>query len=123
MANQVKFGETTFSVGDKVRVYQKIQEGDKIRTQPFEGIVISIRGEGDNRTFTIRKIATGGVGVEHIWPLNSPWIEKLRVIKKGKVRRAKLYFLRHQPSEIKFAHEEKEPRQPRRRTSRKTIKK
>jgi large subunit ribosomal protein L19 len=94
MANQAKFGETTFSVGDTVVVSQKIVEGGKTRTQNFEGIVIAIRGKGEGKTFTVRKIAVGGIGVERIWPLNSPWITKIKVKKKGKVRRAKLYYLR-----------------------------
>jgi len=94
MANQVKFGETTFNVGDTIVVSQKIIEGDKTRTQNFEGIVIAIRGKGEEKTFTVRKIAVGGIGVERIWPLNSPWITKITVKKRGKVRRAKLYYLR-----------------------------
>jgi len=94
MGNQAKFGETTFNVGDTVVVSQKIIEGGKTRTQNFEGIVIAIRGQGENKTFTVRKIAVGGVGVERIWPLSSPWITKITVKKKGKVRRAKLYYLR-----------------------------
>lgn len=94
MANRAKIGEVSFSVGDKVAVSQKIQEGDKIRSQIFEGIVIAIKGREENKTFTVRKIAGGGIGVERIWPLNSPWITKISVKKKGKVRRAKLYFLR-----------------------------
>ncbi|MGB9707082.1 MAG: 50S ribosomal protein L19 [Microgenomates group bacterium] len=94
MANQAKFGETSFNVGDTVVVWQKIIESGKTRTQPFEGIVIAIRGKGENKTFTVRKIAPGGVGVERIWPLNSPWITKIKVKKKGNVRRAKLYYLR-----------------------------
>ena len=94
MANQAKIGETIFSVGDTVVVSQKIIEGGKTRTQPFEGIVIAIRGQKENKTFTVRKIAAGGVGVERIWPLNSPWITKIKVKKRGKVRRAKLYYLR-----------------------------
>jgi large subunit ribosomal protein L19 len=106
MANQAKIGEVIFSVGDKVKVYQKIQEGDKIRTQPFEGIVISIKGSGENKMFTVRKIAADGIGVERIWPLNSPWIEKIKVLRKGKVRRAKLYYLRKQPTKLKFISSE-----------------
>lgn len=94
MANQAKIGETAFSVGDKVVVYQKIIEGEKTRSQPFEGVVIAIRGSGEGKTFTVRKIAAGGIGVERIWPLNSPWITKIKIKKKGKVRRAKLYYLR-----------------------------
>lgn len=94
MALQTKIGDKTFTVGDKIVVYQKIQEGSKTRTQPFEGIVIAIKGGGENQTFTVRKMAGGGIGVERIWPIGSPWIEKIAVSKKGKVRRAKLYFLR-----------------------------
>lgn len=105
MALQAKIKETSFAIGDKVKVFQKIQEGDKIRTQPFEGVVISIRGEGENKMFTVRKVATGNIGVERIWPLNSPWIEQIKVIRKGKVRRAKLYFLREKPNKLKFAQE------------------
>jgi len=94
MANQAKFKEKTFSVGDKVKVLQKIQEGDKLRIQSFEGMVIAIKGEGENKMFTVRKIAAGGIGVERIWSLNSPWIDSIKVIKKGQARRAKLYYLR-----------------------------
>lgn len=105
MANQVKINDTVFSVGDKVKILQKIQEGDKTRLQPFEGIVIAIKGEGENKMFTVRKIAAGGIGVERIWPLNSPWIDNIKVIKKGQVRRAKLYYLREKPTNLKFIHE------------------
>ena len=83
-----------FRAGDTVRVNYKIKEGDKERLQPFEGIVIARKGAGFGKTFTVRKIAAGGVGVERIFPLNSPWIEGLEVVKKGKARRAKLYYLR-----------------------------
>ena len=83
-----------FRAGDTVRVYYKIREGEKERIQPFEGIVIAKRGAGDSKTFTVRRIAADGIGVERIFPLNSPWIEKLEVVKKGRARRAKLYYLR-----------------------------
>ncbi|MCJ7804555.1 50S ribosomal protein L19 [Patescibacteria group bacterium] len=106
MATQAQIKETLFKVGDKVKVFQKIQEGDKVRTQPFEGIVLSIRGEGENKMFTVRKIAVGAIGVERVWPLNSPWIENLKVIKKGKVRRAKLNYLREKSSRLKFTQEQ-----------------
>ena len=86
--------DINFSPGDTVRVYQKIKEGDKTRIQVFEGIVLAIRGRQENKSFTVRKIATGGVGVERIWPVGSPLIEKITVLKKGNVRRAKLYYLR-----------------------------
>ena len=83
-----------FRVGDTVRVDYKIKEGDKERIQPFEGIVIARKGAGEGKSFTVRKIASGNIGVERIFPLNSPWIEGFEVIKKGKPRRAKLYYLR-----------------------------
>lgn len=94
MANQAKLGEVVFSVGDLVKIHQKIIEKDKERTQIFEGMVISIKGSGENKSFTVRRIGSGNIGIERIWPLNSPWILKLEVVKKGKVRRAKLYYLR-----------------------------
>lgn len=94
MANQLKINEITFSVGDTLSVQQKIKEGDKTRLQTFEGIVIAIKGRGENKMFTVRKISSAGIGVERIWPANSPWIKKITVKKKGKVRRAKLYYLR-----------------------------
>ena len=94
MANRIKINETEVCVGDTVSVQQKIQEGDKTRLQSFEGIVIGIKGRGENKMFTVRKIASAGIGVERIWPANSPWIEKIVVKKQGEVRRAKLYYLR-----------------------------
>ena len=94
MANSAILNNITFHVGDIVRVHYRIMEGDKERIQVFEGLVISIRGRGENRSFTVRKIATGNVAVERISPLNSPWIAKLEVKKPGRVRRAKLYYVR-----------------------------
>ncbi len=79
--------------GDTVKVHVKVKEGEKERIQLFQGIVISIKGGGMRTSFTVRKVASG-VGVERIFPLNSPTIDKLEVIRHGKVRRAKLYFLR-----------------------------
>jgi large subunit ribosomal protein L19 len=117
MALQAKIKDTSFAVGDKVRIFQKIQEGDKIRIQPFEGIVIAIRGEGENKMFTVRKIAVGNIGVERIWPLNSPWIEKVKVVRKGQTRRAKLYFLRENPNKLRFAHENESRKASRRSTA------
>lgn len=83
-----------FSPGDHIRVHVRVIEGDKERIQPFEGDVISIRGAGLNKTFTVRKISSG-VGVERIFPLNSPKIAKVEMVKEGNVRRAKLYYLRN----------------------------
>ena len=79
--------------GDTVRVYFKIKEGEKSRVQPFEGIVIAIKNGGVSKTFTVRKISFG-VGVERIFPYNSPLIEKIEVKQRGRVRRAKLYYIR-----------------------------
>jgi len=81
--------------GETVRVSVKVKESGKERIQAFEGTVISVRGIGDSKTFKVRKIATGGIGVERIWPVNSPHIQKVEIIKKSKVRRAKLYYLRN----------------------------
>ncbi|RMD49720.1 MAG: 50S ribosomal protein L19 [Ignavibacteria bacterium] len=83
-----------FKAGDRVKVYVKVIEGDKERVQPFEGDVIAMRGSGMSRTFTVRKISSG-VGVERIFPINSPRIQKIEVLREGKVRRAKLYYLRN----------------------------
>ncbi|HSR16773.1 MAG TPA: 50S ribosomal protein L19 [Ignavibacteriaceae bacterium] len=83
-----------FSPGDHIRVHVRVIEGDKERIQPFEGDVISIRGAGLSKTFTVRKISSG-VGVERIFPLNSPKIAKVDLVKQGNVRRAKLYYLRN----------------------------
>ena len=82
-----------FKAGDTLKVYYKVKEGEKERTQVFEGVVIRVNGGGIGKTFTIRKISYG-VGVERIIPLNTPAIEKIDVLKIGKVRRAKLYYLR-----------------------------
>ena len=82
-----------FSVGDTLRVYVKVKEGDKERLQPFEGIVIRRRGSGLSETFTVRRV-TYGVGVERIFPLHSPNVGKMEIKRRGDVRRAKLYYLR-----------------------------
>lgn len=79
--------------GDTVRVMVRVVEGEKERLQPFEGVCIARKGGGVRETFTVRKVS-GGVGVERIFPLHSPSIAELKVLRKGKVRRAKLYYLR-----------------------------
>jgi large subunit ribosomal protein L19 len=84
---------TDFNIGDTVRISVKVIEGDKERIQSFEGVVISMHGGGTRETFTVRKMSFG-IGVERIFPLLSPSIEKIDVVKKGNVRRAKLYYLR-----------------------------
>lgn len=87
--------ETEFSVGDSVRVYTQVVEGSRTRVQIFPGIVIRIKGRGENATFTARRIGAAKVGVERTWPINSRAIVKMEVTKKaGKIRRSKLYFLR-----------------------------
>jgi len=81
--------------GYTIKVHQKIKEGEKERIQIFEGLVIAIKhGKGINATITVRKV-TSGIGVERIFPIHAPFIEKIEVVKKGKVRRAKLYYIRH----------------------------
>jgi len=94
-SEQVKKPEETpdFSPGDLVRVRMKVVEGDKERTQLFEGIVIRRRHRGLGETFTVRRLSYG-VGIERTFPLHSPYIESIDVLRKGSVRRAKLYYLR-----------------------------
>ncbi len=82
-----------FGVGDRVKVILKVIEGDKQRLQVFEGDVIARRGRNTNETITVRKISYG-VGVERVFPLQSPFIENIQVVRKGRVRRARLYYLR-----------------------------
>ncbi|HSX39533.1 MAG TPA: 50S ribosomal protein L19 [Candidatus Saccharimonadales bacterium] len=93
MTEQTQIPE--FRAGDTVRVHYKIIEGDKHRIQPYEGIVIARGGSGVAKTFTVRKMGADSIGVERIFPLMSPNIEKLEVVKHGKIRRAKLYYLRN----------------------------
>lgn len=90
---QIKKDIPDFRAGDTVRVYTKVVEGTRERIQIYEGVVIARKGGGLRETFTVRKISYG-VGVERIFPVNSPRIDKIEVIKKGKVRRAKLYYMR-----------------------------
>ncbi len=83
----------SFNVGDTVKVFVKVVEGDKERIQPFEGVVIARRGSSIRETFMVRKVSFG-IGVERIFPLHSPSVERIDVMRKGSVRRAKLYYLR-----------------------------
>ncbi|MCE3047705.1 50S ribosomal protein L19 [Helicobacter kayseriensis] len=84
----------SFKAGDTLRLGIKIQEGDKSRIQNYEGICIAIRGNGVDRTFTVRKMGANNVGVEKVFPLYSDSLEKIEVLRIGRVRRAKLYYLR-----------------------------
>ena len=92
-AEQLKAEVPEFHVGDTVKVYAKVKEGQRERTQVFEGVVLKRQGGSNRETFTVRKISSG-CGVEKTWPVHSPFVEKIEVVRKGKVRRAKLYFLR-----------------------------
>ena len=92
-AAQMKAEVPEFNVGDTVKVYGKIKEGNRERVQVFEGTVIKKQGGSNRATFTVRKLSNG-IGVEKTWPLHSPNVEKVEVVRKGKVRRAKLYYLR-----------------------------
>ena len=103
MSSLVKFVEEqfvetkdlpSFSSGDTITVYYEIKEGDKTRTQFFKGVVLQRRGSGSTETFTIRKMS-GSIGVERIFPINSPLIQKIEINKKGKVRRARIFYFRN----------------------------
>jgi large subunit ribosomal protein L19 len=107
MALKIKHKEVEFGVGDKVRVVQKIKDGDKFRESFFEGMVIKIKGRSPGKTFTVRKIAEGNIGVEKIYPLELPSMDRVLVVKRGVegVRRAKLYYTREKsPTEIEMIH-------------------
>ena len=98
-----------FNVGDTIRVSVKVVEGDRERIQPFEGVVIARRGGGTRETFMVRKVSFS-VGVERIFPLHSPAIDKIEVLKRGHVKRAKLYYLRSKKGKAaKIKEKGKEP--------------
>jgi large subunit ribosomal protein L19 len=100
----------SFQVGDTVRIFVKVVEGDKERLQPFEGIVIGRKGGGLRETFMVRKVSFG-IGVERIFPVHSPSIDRIEVLKRGDVRRAKLYYLRSKKGkEAKVKEKERERR-------------
>lgn len=92
-AGQLRSDIPEFRAGDTVRVHAKVVEGTRERIQMFEGVVIACKGSGISETYTVRKISNG-VGVERIFPLHTPRVEKIEVIRHGRVRRAKLYYLR-----------------------------
>lgn len=106
MALSATHKDTEFSVGDTVKVSQKIEEADKTRDQIFEGMVIGIKGRNENRSFIVRKVGVQNIGIERIFPLNSPAINSIEVVRHGKrgVKRAKLYYTRDKKS--KKAEEE-----------------
>jgi len=92
-AEQLKASVTDFGVGDTVQVYAKVKEGNRERLQVFEGTVLKRQNGGSRETFTVRK-TSNGIGVEKTWPLHSPIIDRVEVIRRGKVRHAKLFYLR-----------------------------
>jgi len=103
----MKKGITDFKVGDTIRVAVKIKEGDKTRAQAFEGIVIARKGSGIKETFAVRHISFGE-GVERVFQMHSPQIDSIKVIKKGKVKRARLYYLRKRIGKHTSIEEERE---------------
>jgi len=96
MALTATHKDLTFGVGDRIKVSQKVKDGEKTRLQVFEGMVIGIKGREENKSFTIRRIGEAQIGIERIYPLNSPNIEKIQLVKKGLkgARHAKLYYVR-----------------------------
>ncbi len=92
-AEQLRSDIPAFSIGDTLHIMCKIVEGNRERLQAYEGVLIAHKGSGINETITVRRIASG-VGVERVFPVNSPRIESIKVVRRGKVRRAKLYYLR-----------------------------
>ena len=100
-AEQLKANVDDFNVGDTVRVHNKIREGNRERIQIFEGTVLKRQNGGARETFTVRK-NSNGIGVEKTWPLHSPSVDRVEVVRKGKVRRAKLYYLRDRVGKADF---------------------
>jgi large subunit ribosomal protein L19 len=90
---QLREGLPQFDAGDTIRVNVRVREGEKERIQAFEGVCIAKKGGGASETFTVRKVSAG-IGVERVFPLHSPMIESIKVVRRGRVRRAKLYYLR-----------------------------
>lgn len=107
MALKVKLKEVEFGVGDRIRVVQRIKDGDKNRESIFEGMVLGVKGREPGKTFTVRRIGEAGVGIERIFPVSLPTIDKVVVVKRGLegVKRAKLYYTRNKaPTEIEMIY-------------------
>lgn len=107
MALKISIKEIEFGVGDRIRVVQKVKDGDKSRESFFEGMVISIKGREPGKTFLVRRIGEAGIGIERIFPVNLPSIDKIIVVKKGTegVKRSKLYYTRLKaPTEIEMIY-------------------
>jgi large subunit ribosomal protein L19 len=109
----LRTGVPDFKPGDTVRVQVKVVEGDKERLQAFQGVVVSRKGGGTREMFTVRKISAG-VGVERIFPLHAPVVDKIEVVRRGRVRRAKLYYLRNLRGKAARIEERREDAGPRR---------
>lgn len=126
MALKAKHKDIEFGVGDRIRVIQKVQEGDKIRKQTFEGMVIRIKGREENKSFTVRRIGIGQIGIERIFSLFTPAIENIEVVKHGTkgIRRAKLYYIRKKSRrEIEKIYSRAAKREKAKKKKKKTIKK
>jgi large subunit ribosomal protein L19 len=103
MALRIKHNEIEFGIGDRVKVHQRIKEGEKTRVQIFDGIVLSIKGRDENKMFTVRRIGEANIGIERIFPIFSPTLEKVEVVKNGTqgVNQAKIYYIREKaPREV-----------------------
>ncbi len=98
-----------FGAGDTVRVHVKVVEGTRERVQPFEGVVIRRRGGGINENFTVRRIASHGIGVERTFPIHAPRVDRIEVLRNGRVRRARLYFLRGRTGRAARIRERRRP--------------
>lgn len=94
MSQYFQYNDQTITVGDTVRIHQRIVEEKKSRVQVFEGVVIAVRGKESGKSFVVRKIGNGGIGIEKIFPILLPSIEKIEIKRKGQTRRSKLYYLR-----------------------------
>ena len=110
-AEQLKKDVPSFRVGDTLRVSVRVEEGDKIRTQLFEGVVIKKQGSGIRESFTVRRVSFGE-GVERNFPVHTPTVQKIEVVRKGKVRRAKLYYLRKSTGKKSRIEENKREESP-----------
>ena len=103
MALRIKHKEVEFGIGDRIKVFQRIKEGEKTRVAFFDGMVLAIKGEKSRKMFTVRRVGEAAIGIERIFPLDRPTIDKIEVVKKGTVgvKRAKLYYTRDKsPKEI-----------------------
>ncbi len=106
---QLRDDVPNFGPGDTVRVHVKVVEGSRERVQPFEGVVIRRRGGGLNENFTVRRIASHGIGVERTFPIHAPRVDRIEVLRNGRVRRAKLYFLRGRTGRAARIRERRRP--------------